>query len=145
MADEQGQDVVDVKIEAQADAAEVDAVRELLGSLGLTAAVTAQLGRYASGPAPWAMAIETAGSAFFERLAAEAGLEPGAALERFVASVYELRRRDDRPDGSIRVEDGERSIALTEAVSGEGMRQVATGELPAGSSYFWDDGSWQGI
>ncbi|HKG04084.1 MAG TPA: hypothetical protein VKB03_12955 [Conexibacter sp.] len=145
MAEEHTQDVVDVKIEAQADAAEVEAVRELLGSLGVNAVVTAKLGRYASGPAPWAMAIETGGSAFYERLAEAAGTEPGAALERLLARVYEMRRRDDRPDGSIRIEDGERSIALTEAVSAEGLRQVATGELATGASYFWDDGGWQGI
>jgi hypothetical protein len=139
------QDVVDVKLEAQADAGEVAAVKQLLASLGIDAVVTAQLGRYASGPAPWAMAIELGGSDFYGRLAAAAGAEPGAALKRLVDDVYALRRRDGRPDGSIRIEDGQRSLALTQAVSTDGLAEVATGALAPGASYFWDDGAWQGI
>lgn len=145
MAENREQQGVAVMIESQADPAEVAAVTELFQQLGLAAVVTPKLGRYASGPAPWAMAIEASGPGFYEQLAAAAGTGPEEALEGFVAAIYELRRRADRPDGSIRIEDGERSIALTESVSVEGLREVARGELPAGASYFWDDGTWQGI
>lgn len=134
-----------VLVEEQADAAEVEAIRELLRELGLTATVTPQLGRYGGGPAPWAMAIEVGDPAFYRQLAAAQGTDPAAALAQLVARVYELRRRPDRPDGSIRIEDGGRTIGLTQEVSDEGLRRVAAGELAPGASYFWDDGDWTGI
>lgn len=138
------QDVVKVSIEAEADAAEVEVVEQLMDSLGVTAEVTPRLGRYGGGPAPWAMAIEATAD-FYERLAQAAGSEPGEALGLFVARVYEVRRRPDRPDGSIRIQDGERTATVTEQVSPEGLRELAAGELAGGATYFWDDGGWQGL
>jgi hypothetical protein len=145
MSDEQERQAANVLIEAQADESEVLAVTELLASLGIDATVTPRLGRYGAGPAPWAMAIEIPGSDFYERLAGATGLDADAALGRLVAAVYELRRRPDRPNGSIRIEDGRRSVSLSERVPPEGLREVVSGKLAPNASYFWDDDRWSGL
>jgi hypothetical protein len=145
MPDAQDDQVVNVMVEAQADEPDVAAVALLLESLGIEATVTPRLGRYGAGPARWAMAIEVPGPTFYERLATATGLDRPAALARLVTSVYELRSRPDLPNGSLRIEDGGRSITLTDAVSAEGFGEVVSGELAPGSSYFWDDDRWNGL
>lgn len=137
--------VVKVLIEADASADTVAEVTSLLDSLGVCALVTAQLGRYGAQSGAWAMAIETQDDGFFARLADSAGAEPGVALESFVSRIRDGRGADGAGDGSIRIDDGQRIVNLTSNVSAEGLRQVAHGELPAGSKYFWFEGQWQSL
>jgi hypothetical protein len=138
--------VGEVAIEEEAAVEEVDAIERLFDEAGVRTVVSASVGRKSADLLPWALMLKIPLTAFVTGLAAKASEDAWIALKRLVRAIYEARRRPDRADGSIWLDDGERVVILTDRVSDEGFRQVAAGELPPGGHYVWDRerGGWRG-
>jgi hypothetical protein len=140
---------VEVSIDEDAPAAEVDAIQQLLEGAGLPARVRANYARRSLGPLPWAMYIEAGlgvlALAFLQGLGGEAGRDAWRGLKHFVAQVFELRRRSDRPDGSIRVDDNDLSVILTDKIPDEGFRELMAGEFANEGYCVWneEESRWQ--
>jgi hypothetical protein len=66
-------------------------------------------------------------------------------LKRLVVKVFELRRRPDRPDGAIELDENGRTVILTDPIPDEGFRQLTEGDLPNSGYFVWDedDGCWR--
>lgn len=119
-SDREEPQIVEVSLGEGASAAEVEAIQHLLEGAGLPAQVRANYARRSLGPLPWAMFIEVGlgalALAFLQGLGSEAGRDAWRGLKHFVVQVFELRRRSDRPDGSIRLDDNGRTVILSDKI-----------------------------
>ena len=140
---------IEVTIEAEAPDSEVEALQDLFDRAGIRVTVEPHLLRASVTKLPWAMIlradIAVLSLAFLKAFGDEAGRETWRGLKTFVTRVYELRRRPDRRDGQIRVDEKERTIVLTDDIPDEGFRELLEGETPAGSYLVWDkvERRWQ--
>jgi hypothetical protein len=107
--------------------------------------VRANIEHRSAGPLPWSIFIEAPIGVFFTTLAARAAGDAYEPLKRLVLRIFELRRRPDRPDGTIRLDENGRTVILTDKIPDEGFRQLTAGELPSTGYFVWDEekGGWQ--
>jgi len=137
--------VAEVGLEAGADQAELAAIEDLLDEAGVLSVVRANIEHRSAGPLPWSIFIEAPIGVFFTTLAARAAGDAYEPLKRLVLRIFELRRRPDRPDGTIRLDENGRTVILTDKIPDEGFRQLTAGELPSTGYFVWDEekGGWQ--
>jgi hypothetical protein len=78
-------------------------------------------------------------------LAAKAAGDAYEPLKRLVVRIFELRRRPDRDDVAIQLDENSRSVILTDRIPDEGLRQLTEGKLPSTGYFVWNDeeGGWQ--
>jgi hypothetical protein len=127
--------VAEVMLEEEARDGEVEAIEALFDEEGVRSVVTARIARRSAGPLPWEVLIVAPAGVFFTTLAARAAGDAYEPLKRLVLRVFELRRRPDRPDGSVQLEENGRTVILTDKIPDEGLRQLTAGKLP-GTGYF---------
>jgi hypothetical protein len=112
---------------------------------GVPSVVTARIGRRSAGPLPCTLLIEAPIGVFLTTLAARAAGDAYEPLKRLVQRVFELRRRPDRPDGSIQLEENGRTVILTDKIPDEGLRELTAGKLPSTGYFVWveEEGGWR--
>jgi hypothetical protein len=137
--------VAEVMLEEEAGRDEVEAVEALFDEAGVPSVVTARIGRRSAGPLPWTLLIEAPIGVFLTTLAARAAGDAYEPLKCLVVRVFELRRRPDREDGAIRLDENGRIVILTDRIPDEGLRQLTEGKLPSTGYFVWDDeeGAWR--
>jgi hypothetical protein len=74
----------------------------------------------------------------------EAGRDSWRGLKWLVGRVYESRRRHDRKDGSILIEEqtASRQIVLREDLPEKAYREIVEGDLAETGYYVWDGSRW---
>lgn len=142
----QGRDsreLVSVLIEMEATAAEVEAVRRAFDEAGAPAIVRAGYGRNSAEQLPWVILLSAPLAALVTGFLSKAGADGWDALKNLVQRIYKERRALGGRDGAIQVDEGDRQIILTENITDEGYRAIAS--LPPGGYYVWDEtrGGWQ--
>jgi hypothetical protein len=79
-------------------------------------------------------------------LATKAAGDAYEPLKRLVVRIFELRRRPNRPEGTIELqeEDG-RTVILTDKIPDEGLRELTAGKLPSTGYFVWveEEGGWR--
>jgi hypothetical protein len=81
------------------------------------------------------MIIKAELTVFAAAFVAEAGRDAWKGLKYLVTQVFELRRRPDRPEGSIRVDEADRIVILDDRIPDEGLRQLTeVARRPAATS-----------
>jgi hypothetical protein len=138
-------DLIIAHLEAEASDEDLRAIERVFDEAGTPAIVHASIERRSVGDLPWAILITAPLAAFLAGLGAAAGNDAWRALKAFVHRVYEVRRRPDRADGAIRVDDGARTVILSEAMPDEAYERLAAGELSETGYYVWDTdrGCWR--
>ena len=127
--------VAEVMLEEESREGEVEAIEALFDEEGVPSVVTARIGRRSAGPLPWTLLIEAPIGVFLTTLAARAAGDAYEPLKRLVQRVFELRRRPDRPDGSIQLEENGRTVILTDKIPDEDShRRLAPRMRPRGAT-----------
>ena len=117
---------------------EIDALRRLFDEAGMPAIVHANYSRRSADPLPWVMIVKAPLMAFVLALAGKAGGDAWEALRSAINRIYEVRRRADRPDGAIILDEGGRRVVLTTDLPDEAGRSLIAGELPTTGYVVWD-------
>jgi len=131
--------VAEVMLEEEAREGEVEAIEALFDEEGVPSIVTARIGRRSAERLPWEVLIVAPAGVFFTTLAARAAGDAYEPLKRLVLRVFELRRRPDRPDGAIQLDENGRSVILTDKIPDEGLRELTAGKLPSTGYFVWDE------
>ena len=137
-------DLLEVHLDVEADEQEIAAVSCVYEEAGVPAIVSASIHRRSavSEHLPWTMVVTVPLTVFLLRLANNVADDAYKALKTLIRRVYEARR--GRP-GSIRLDDGDRTIIITDGISDDGLRELVEGKLDASGYYVWDAarGAWQ--
>jgi hypothetical protein len=124
---------------------EVEAIEALFDEEGVRSVVSARTARRSAGLLPWSVLIVAPAGVFLTTLAQRAAGDAYEPLKRLVSRVFELRRRPDRPDGAIELDENGRTVILTDKNPDEGLRQLTAGKLPGTGYFVWDEkeGGWR--